>query len=73
MVSAPEIPLRTGSNQTLVADHYLLMDWDRARATLIVRWEGTPMSFELSVGMRVKRGSGLSNPRLKIPPWPPTP
>lgn len=41
MVSAPEIPPRTGSNQTLLAEYHILMDWVRAKAILIVRWERT--------------------------------
>lgn len=55
-VPAPEIPLRTGSNQTLLADHHILMGWERAGASLVVRREGSVMPFEPSVGMRVKRG-----------------
>lgn len=51
IVPAPEIPLRTGSSQTLLADHHILMGWERARAILIVRQEGTGMPFEPSVGI----------------------
>lgn len=55
IVPAPEIPLRTGSSQTLLADHHILMGWERARAVLVVRWEGTVMPSELSVGIGAKR------------------
>lgn len=41
MVSAPEIPPRTGSNQTLLEEHHILMDWATAKAILIVRTERT--------------------------------
>lgn len=51
MVSAPQIPPRTGSSQSLLADHHILMDWETARAILTVRSEGTSMPFEPSVGI----------------------